>query len=212
MGVSDGSFGSQPMVLTLQNTTFIKGNASLTHSSPSGTWSVFDNVFESTTVAAGGSVTIPNGRNGYKRVSVLTGSAGNDVVLTVADFQTGPLGAFYYNTTQQGAPAVNTFYLINKDTVNTPASVGLYHHTTRPDQQKDGATPPAGLDIGFHYVATVNSSSTTPVDTDSDGWPDWQEDANGDALVGASETSGSLAGDTGIWVKIAEPKTGRNIP
>ncbi|MBI3413927.1 MAG: hypothetical protein HY043_01195, partial [Verrucomicrobia bacterium] len=53
---------------------------------------------------------------------------------------------------------------------------GLYHYTTTTNQVKETNST---VDIGFHYVATTGSSSTTLVDTDADGAPDYWEDKNG---------------------------------
>jgi hypothetical protein len=205
---SDGSFGSLAMTVALQNNTFIKGSLGLTHSTNSSSWYAYDNFFETASVSSG-TVTILNARNGYYSTTVLSGSGGGDVVLNTLDYQTGPLGRYYWNTS---ASATNTAYLINKDTTSTPASVGLYHYTTRPDQFKDGTNNISALDIGFHYLATTGSSSTTPVDTDGDGIPDYLEDANGNGVTDSGETDWNNPNDIGLWVRITEPKDSSNIP
>lgn len=97
----------------------------------------------------------------------------SDVTLTAAPiYQTGPLGNYYlytssllYNTAKRGSRSV--------------ADAGLYHYTTRTDQTKDGAQS-GNIIIGHHYVATANSTSVLPKDSDSDGIPDYVENWHGD--------------------------------
>jgi hypothetical protein len=192
------------MNVRLQNNTFIKGSLGLTHSTNTYTWGVFDNLFETTSLTAGGSVALSNGTNAYKGISVLASSLGGDLVLTTVDFQSGPLGNFYYNT---NSSATNTAYLINRSTNNTPALVGLYHYTTRPDQAKDGDS--SGLDMGFHYITTTGSSSTTPYDADGDGIPDYLEDLDGSGgNANSGEPDWQDASDPGLTVRITEPRNG----
>jgi len=58
----------------------------------------------------------------------------------------------------------------------------MYHYTTSTSQTKELTSR---LDISFHYLATANG---VPIDTDSDGVPDYQEDANGNGSVDSGET------------------------
>ena len=60
----------------------------------------------------------------------------------------------------------------------TAAAVGLYHYTTRIDQNKEGNEPLwHNVNIGLHYVAATNG---VPIDTDGDGIPDYVENWHGD--------------------------------
>lgn len=83
-------------------------------------------------------------------------------------YRNGPLGGFYM---QPGSAL--------QDATGVQASeLGLWHYTTRENQDKDGSFGTGLLDVGFHYVA-VNSTGK-PIDTDNDGIPDYVEDADGD--------------------------------
>ncbi len=206
--LGDGSSGSQPMNVTLQNCTLLNSSLNLSHSTNGSSWSFYDTLFASTGVSSGGTVALQSGRNGYFSSSVLAGSSGGDIVITNLDYQTGPLGKYYYNTNQAGT---NTSFLINKDATASPANAGLYHYTTQVGQGKDSATTP-GLDIGFHYVATSGSASTLLNDADSDGIPDYLEDSNGNGVTNSGETDWKSATDVGLWIKITEPKGSSNIP
>ena len=119
----------------------------------------------------------PNGQ-GANSATLLASTGGNtdpssDKTLTVAPaYQTGPLGSFYLSSTLTPA-------LFNSGS-RSPGDAGLYHYTSRTDQTKDADQ--TAVNIGFHYIATLNSSSTSPKDSDTDGpdgIPDYVEDANG---------------------------------
>jgi len=91
----------------------------------------------------------------------------NEVTLADApQYESGPLGSFYVAV---GTPLENAGR-------SAPGDVGLFHYTTRASQTKDTGN----VDIGFHYVATANSGSAQPLDSDTDGIPDYVEDADGD--------------------------------
>ncbi|MBI3867781.1 MAG: hypothetical protein HY299_04545 [Verrucomicrobia bacterium] len=195
-----------PLSFEFRNNLVLGGSLTFVRSNnASAIYEVNDNLFDTvalTTSASG----LWNGNNGYKGTGVMGGSSGGDIVLTTADYQSGPLGNYYYNTT---SVATNTAYLINKGSASTSGSVGFYHSTTQVNQGKELNSV---LDIGFHYIATTGSTSVVPVDTDGDGYADYWEDSNSDSIVNNSETNWQNALDTGIWVKITEPKQGRNIP
>jgi hypothetical protein len=99
----------------------------------------------------------------------------SDVTLDSLAWQSGPLGDFYQPSTSR---------LLNAGTP-TADSLGLYHFTTQTSQVKETNSI---VDIGYHYVAVNGTGS--PVDTDSDGIPDYLEDANGD---------GNPVGDATSW-------------
>jgi len=55
---------------------------------------------------------------------------------------------------------------------------GFVPHTTQVSQVAEGFST---VDIGYHYVAT--DASGNPLDSNSDGIPDYIEDANGNGLI-----------------------------
>jgi hypothetical protein len=114
------------------------------------------------------------------------GGGGNEEVLTaVPPYQTGSLGNFYLPTT---TPLYHAGSRSGQD-------AGLHQYTTRTDQIKEGDEFPSGhnVNIGLHYVATTNASSTLPKDSDGDGIPDYVEDRNGNGAMEDNETSPALA-------------------
>ena len=58
----------------------------------------------------------------------------------------------------------------------------MYHFTTQTNQVPGTDSV---VDIGYHYVAT--DTNGVPLDTNSDGIPDYLEDANGNGLVDSGE-------------------------
>jgi hypothetical protein len=64
----------------------------------------------------------------------------------VPDYVSGPLGRFYYPNSGSSTSLTN---LVNTGSRNADAA-GLYHFTTRPDQQKETNSV---VEIGFHYPA-----------------------------------------------------------
>jgi len=148
-----------------------------------GNWIFKDNLFDKIAFEQDTTASLDHDFNGYwKRLPSelesgqtdrLAPNAANDKVLTSAPYyQSGPLGSYYL-------PASGLLY---NGGSRTPGQAGLYHYTTRIDQTKDGVETPSVVNIGLHYVATVSYSSTQPKDTDSDGIPDWIEDADGDGV------------------------------
>jgi len=152
----------------------------------------YDNLFDRTTIYNGNG-TITNGYNGYvTNCDQLSGSSGNDVILTNSPiYQTSYLGNYYYPT---NGGLLST--LIDRGS-RWATNAGLYHFTTTTNQVKEGSTR---VDIGFHYVA-IDPSTGQPYDYDRDGIPDYLEDANGNGVVDSGETDwqgyNSLNGLTG---------------
>ena len=79
---------------------------------------------------------------------------------------------------------------------------GLYQHATQIAQGKELGSM---ADIGFHYVALDGSGN--PYDADSDGFPDYFEDTNGNGSVDTGETNwqsydspNGLTGNPGLQV------------
>jgi hypothetical protein len=93
-------------------------------------------------------------------------------------YQNGPFGHYYM-------PANTLLYEAGSRTAD---AAGFCQYTTRVDQTKEQIGEP--VDIGLHYVAASHSTNGwVPLDTDGDGIPDYVEDANGNGVVDANETS-----------------------
>jgi hypothetical protein len=91
---------------------------------------------------------------------------------------------------------------------NTNANLlGLYHFTTQTNQVKETNSV---VDIGYHYVAV--DANGNPIDTNSDGIPDYWEDANGNGLVDSGEIGWNIYGDLGLKVLITRPRNGTTLP
>jgi len=114
----------------------------------------------------------------------------HDIILTNTDYRAGPLGRFYYPT--NGGMLSN---LINAGSTNA-SLLGLYHYTVMTNligglQIKETNSI---IDVGFHYVATDASGVT--IDSDSDGIPDYLEDANGDGIFNPPDIADWNMADT----------------
>jgi hypothetical protein len=92
----------------------------------------------------------------------------------VFNWQTSWLGRFYQPTNSPLIHAGST----------TADQAGLYHFTVTTNQVIESTNT---VSIGYHYVATNGSGN--PLDKDSDGVPDYLEDANGNGLVDDGETN-----------------------
>jgi hypothetical protein len=66
------------------------------------------------------------------------------------------------------------------------------------------------VDIGYHYVAT--DTNGIPLDSNSDGIPDYLEDANGNGLVDSGEIGWNIVGDLNLQVLITRPRNGSILP
>lgn len=179
------------LAITLQNDLFYRCNLSLIHGgSAYGAWNLYDNLFDNCASAYGGGLSLSEigyptgstlstlGYNGFIGTTAI-GTTGNKTSLT-EDFQSGPLGNYYYPTTVVAGSLAN---LINNGS-QTAAAAGLYHYTTTQNQTKEGldtSGPTVGqVDIGFHYVAL--DSGGKPTDADGDGVPDYLEDPSGPSV------------------------------
>jgi hypothetical protein len=183
-----------PFYVSLYNNLFRNGFLYLNYDS--GTynpyWYVRDNLFDGTSQYLSGNAWgtyIQRGYNGF--ISGTTNSLGgsNNKTGLTADYQTGPLGPFYYP-----ASGANLTQLINAGS-RTASSAGLYHFTTTTNQFKEATST---VDIGYHYVAVDGNGF--PVDTDGDGLPDYFEDRNGNGTFNTGETDWQTSenGTTGI--------------
>ena len=148
----------------------------------SGTWQFKDNLFDQTTIPHGGGTT--HGYNGYvTNQNRLSPNGTGDVILTNAPvYKTSVLGNYYYPNTNDGMLNL----LIDTGSRNA-TNAGLYHYTTRRQQQKELISQ---VDIGFHYVAL--NSNGAPFDSDLDGLPDYLADKNGNGTADAGETDWGL--------------------
>jgi hypothetical protein len=190
-----------PFTALVRNATFFGGSVTVSNAA-GGTWTMTDNLFDTTNLLHQGVIT--HNYNGYLTNSVrLTNNAANDVLLTVTNiaYDTGWLGRFYLptNLTSHGV-------LFNSGSQNA-TNAGLYHFTVVTNQTRELTSV---VDIGFHSVA-VNSSGV-PIDTDGDGLADYFEDANGNGSVDSGETDWQDANDWGLRVFITRPRNGGNIP
>ena len=87
------------LVVELWNNLFRNGTLHVADYIPTNTFSVHDNLFD--TVTLSDCEAVPNSHNGYlTNTTHLRGSTGGDKDITPpADYQTGPLGNYYYPTT-----------------------------------------------------------------------------------------------------------------
>jgi hypothetical protein len=190
-----------PFTALVRNATFAGGSVTVSNVA-GGTWTMTDNLFDTTNLLHRGVIT--HNYNGYLTNSVrLTNNAANDVLLTLTNiaYETGWLGRFYLPTN-----LTSHSVLFNSGSQNA-TNAGLYHFTTTTNQVKETNSI---VDLGFHSVA-VNSSGQ-PFDTDGDGLADYFEDFNGNGSVDHSETNWQDALDWGLRVFITRPRNGGNIP
>jgi hypothetical protein len=128
--------------LVLRDNLFRRGSLSFTDPSGFGTWLAQDNLFDCDAVGGTG---VTASHNGYRSGLGTLGGTGN-VTGLAPNYQAGPLGGFYYPTTGGAGTLTNLFDAGSR----SAAAAGLYHFSTRVDQQKEGAS---AVDIGYHYVA-----------------------------------------------------------
>ena len=153
-------------------------------SGPAGNTAAFeDNLYDQTSLTNVGSTSLTHDHNGYVTGFPRWPSPGdNDVVLTNTPVYltlTNNLGrSHYYYPTSDGMLST----LLNAGS-RYATNAGLAHYTVTTNQAKDTSW----VDIGFHYVALDGSGQ--PIDTDSDGLPDYVEDTNGNSFSDGSENS-----------------------
>ena len=162
-----------PFLVTMQNNLVLNSKLNLWNSaSASQQWQVHDNFFDTVTLGGSGSSKLVHTHNGYRATTQITGATSGNVTITTADYQTGPLGNYYYPTTFNGQ---NLARLI--DVGSAAANVlGLCPFTVRTDQTPEGVSQ---VDIGFHYVALGGSGN--PLDNNGNGIPDYDETPVADA-------------------------------
>lgn len=186
----------RPVSATFQNCTFYGGTL-YTYQDSGGTFRFGDNLFHG--VAITQSTTPTHNYNGYITNAAsqwLTNSGTHNIFTNTFEYQTGALGRFYQPTNSP---------FINAGSTNAHL-LGFYHYTVLTNNVKETNSV---IDLGFHYVATTNS---VPIDTDSDGIPDYLEDLNGNGSVNSGETDWQSASDGGLRVLITRPRNGSVIP
>lgn len=148
------------------------------------------------------------GYNAYiTGLSRLSPTKTSDIILSASpSYQVGPLGNYYLPT--------NSTTLIDADTTTAASQIGLYHYATTTNLDSgtglEVKETTSNVDVSYHYVATDGNG--IPIDTNSDGIPDYLEDANGNGNVDSGEISWSATGDLGLRVWITEPKRNANLP
>jgi len=114
----------------------------------------------------------------------------HDVLVTNFNWQTSWFGNYYLPT---NSPLINTGMV-------TANVLGLFHYTTQTNQTKETNSV---VDIGYHYVAT--DANGKPIDSNSDGIPDYLSDANGNGIIDSGETAWNVANDQGLGIWISRP-------
>jgi F5/8 type C domain-containing protein len=150
LGFNQSYMGSSyPLVVYMYNNLFQGSTVSLTYSTNTWPWAVYDNLFDQVTLSQSGPATLPNSNNGYDTTTTkLPGSLGYDVTVTNVDYQIGPLGSYYYPTN-----GGNLSLLIDTGS-RYVANAGLYHYTVKTAANtKEGTDAGAAVDIGYHYVS-----------------------------------------------------------
>lgn len=188
----------------MRNCTMIGGRLEMQRSGPTPVL-VRDSAFDGTVISLGDSygsnaTYTKCDYNAYTNTSNPFPIGGaNDVASVVFNWQEGALGSFY----QPWGSALTDEGSVTAD------AIGLYHFTTMPYGQYYKETT-SQVDIGYHYVEVDGNGR--PLDYDSDGTPDYLEDANGNGSVESGETDWVSATDYGLRVIITEPKRTANLP
>lgn len=157
------------LVVHLRNNLFEGGRLRLADYSGSDLWGAYDNTFD--TLESVASEGVPNGHNGYSGEVALSGSGGGDVTHLAVTTRTA-------RSTRGASLAglVNSAALVDAGS-RSAADAGLYHHATVNGASKEADSQ---VDIGYHEVAAIYGR---PFDSDSDGLPDYIEDANGNGVA-----------------------------
>lgn len=162
-------------------------------------WSFRDNLVDSSIIYTNGTK-ISNSHTAYYNVISsyqLPGGATN-IILTNLTYEIGPLSRFYQPTNSA---------ITNKGS-RTADLAQLYHFTTAATNHVPETN--SIVDIGPHWVAL--DSNGQPLDSDSDGWPNYYEDWDGDGSVDSGETDWQNASDLGLKVIITRPAKNSVIP
>jgi hypothetical protein len=185
---------SEGAVVHLRNNLF---RYRVLHLTGDTTWTIRDNLFDSLSSLTDNGFPVENSYNGYFNTAWGLSGGSNNTNLTSLSYQVGALGNYYQPTNS---------VLINLGSQNA-TNAGLYHWCVTTNSVKETNSV---VDIGLHYVAV--DASGQPQDTDSDGIPDYLEDANGNGAVDSGETDWQNVGDSGLRVYITRPRDGSNVP
>ena len=133
--------------LHIWNNTFVGG--AMTLYGPNFSWSVRDNLFQQMTLYPNGS--FDNDYNAYYQTTPISTGGGNRILYSPVTYASGPLGNCYLAENSGNAP-------LRDAGSRSPVDAGLFHHTTRLSQQKEGSKSGLNVDIGFHYVAVESEN------------------------------------------------------
>ncbi|MCX6925126.1 MAG: hypothetical protein NT154_18220, partial [Verrucomicrobia bacterium] len=153
-------------------------------------WQVQDNLFDLcglTFVADYGSNYVTRSYNGFTTNTVNAFGGASNKINLLSDYQSGPLGDYYYPTNGGSYSLTN---LINSGST-WATNVGLYHFTTTTNQVKEAGTK---VDIGFHLVAL--GTNGLPVSTSGDGLGDYLKDSNGNGVYDSADMGNWKTNDT----------------
>jgi alpha-tubulin suppressor-like RCC1 family protein len=181
--------GSVQLGVYMHNNLFRFASVTLSNPTNDAPFEVKDNLFDTVSLSGyGGNQSqnyLTHSNNGYYSTTALSGGSSNKTLAAV-DYQTGPLGNFYYPTS-----GTNLNSLRDAGSLTNAGLVGLYHYTTTANQVKETNSV---LDIGMHQVATTAAGN--PLDFDGDGLPDYFEDRNGDGIYATGDISNWTVADT----------------
>ena len=167
--------GGSNLTLRAYNNLFYQGGVWLSSSNSANAFTFRDNFFYlnnlTNNLITYGALTYDH--NGYVTNYNTLGTGLGDVIVSNFAFQSSWLGDFYQPTNSP---------LINMGSTNAGA-LGLYHYTVTTNQVKEANSP---VDIGYHYVAVDQYGN--PIDSNSDGTPDYIADRNGNGIVDSGET------------------------
>ena len=178
--------------------TFDRCDVNLSPSSQNS-WLLGDNLFANSTITQNSSP-IAGRFNAYLNplgVTRISPTSTSDLILTSHTFLSGALGDYYIPSGS---------LLVNRGSENADL-VGMFHATTSNVNTREGQSR---LDIGYHYYS-LNGSSV-PWDSDSDGFPDYLEDATGRVFLNNTAISGGTGPSQGFKVYITRPRNGENKP
>src|SRR5206468_3355898 len=114
--ITQGLSGTNhPVNFDLRNNLFLNGTVALSYfNTTNNVWGIYDNLFDGVALSLSSSATNiapQNSNNGYRNTTTLPASSGGDVILANVDYQSGPLGNYYYPDS-----GTNLFSLVNGPT------------------------------------------------------------------------------------------------
>jgi hypothetical protein len=157
-------------------------------------WSLRDNLFLNCSLGVSPN-TIGNSHNGYYITYPLAGSGPNYTLTAQPNYQSGPLGNWYLPS--MSSPLLNGGSRL-------PIASGLFHHTARASQDKEGSKVSGNVDVGFHYIAVEADNFAphkyaTQSTTDSGRTADRAIDGNTDGTAAGGSVSQTQNPGTPWW-------------